>query len=208
MRLISSLSRCVCILSREKASNWVWLTLLHFMPSYVRTLRYLDNRVWHSFLSTLHRCSTMSLRSHVRQSRFTRLVCGIPAIDNARPRRRLNWHIHCVEPRRNVGPSLHLWIARNSRKGSCSECKRGSHLRMARQLLKHRKHQLSTCMAILDVRHVIRCRCREVADLVAHIRWSAGLFIYQSLDAIDGKQARRTGSSSPLGEVFDHGASL
>lgn len=35
--------------------------------------------------------------------------------------------------------------------------------------------------------------------------WSAGLFIYQSLDAIDGKQARRTGSSSPLGEVFDHG---
>jgi len=32
-----------------------------------------------------------------------------------------------------------------------------------------------------------------------------GLFIYQSLDAIDGKQARRTGNSSPLGELFDHG---
>jgi phosphatidylglycerophosphate synthase len=32
-----------------------------------------------------------------------------------------------------------------------------------------------------------------------------GLFLYQSLDAIDGKQARRTGSSSPLGELFDHG---
>jgi len=32
-----------------------------------------------------------------------------------------------------------------------------------------------------------------------------GLFVYQSLDAIDGKQARRTGSSSPLGELFDHG---
>ncbi|KAM4676643.1 cholinephosphotransferase 1 [Discoglossus pictus] len=32
-----------------------------------------------------------------------------------------------------------------------------------------------------------------------------GLFIYQSLDAIDGKQARRTNSSSPLGELFDHG---
>ncbi|KAK1901867.1 Choline/ethanolaminephosphotransferase 1 [Dissostichus eleginoides] len=27
----------------------------------------------------------------------------------------------------------------------------------------------------------------------------------QSLDAIDGKQARRTNSSSPLGELFDHG---
>ncbi|KAI9320064.1 CDP-alcohol phosphatidyltransferase-domain-containing protein [Dichotomocladium elegans] len=32
-----------------------------------------------------------------------------------------------------------------------------------------------------------------------------GLFIYQSLDAIDGKQARRTGMSGPLGELFDHG---
>ncbi|XP_070492641.1 choline/ethanolaminephosphotransferase 1-like [Chironomus tepperi] len=32
-----------------------------------------------------------------------------------------------------------------------------------------------------------------------------GLFAYQSLDAIDGKQARRTGTSSPLGELFDHG---
>jgi choline/ethanolamine phosphotransferase len=32
-----------------------------------------------------------------------------------------------------------------------------------------------------------------------------GLFIYQSLDAIDGKQARRTNTSSPLGELFDHG---
>jgi hypothetical protein len=27
----------------------------------------------------------------------------------------------------------------------------------------------------------------------------------QTLDAIDGKQARRTGSSSPLGQLFDHG---
>ncbi|XP_036332955.1 cholinephosphotransferase 1 isoform X4 [Rhagoletis pomonella] len=32
-----------------------------------------------------------------------------------------------------------------------------------------------------------------------------GLFIYQSLDSIDGKQARRTNTSSPLGELFDHG---
>ncbi|XP_022655457.1 choline/ethanolaminephosphotransferase 1-like [Varroa jacobsoni] len=34
---------------------------------------------------------------------------------------------------------------------------------------------------------------------------AVGLFIYQTLDACDGKQARRTGSSSPLGELFDHG---
>lgn len=31
------------------------------------------------------------------------------------------------------------------------------------------------------------------------------LFAYQSLDAIDGKQARRTKSATPLGELFDHG---
>ncbi len=31
------------------------------------------------------------------------------------------------------------------------------------------------------------------------------LFIYQTMDAIDGKQARRTGNSSPLGQLFDHG---
>uniref|UniRef100_A0A6B2L7B8 Uncharacterized protein n=1 Tax=Arcella intermedia TaxID=1963864 RepID=A0A6B2L7B8_9EUKA len=34
---------------------------------------------------------------------------------------------------------------------------------------------------------------------------AVGLFIYQLLDALDGKQARRTKSSSPLGELFDHG---
>jgi len=32
-----------------------------------------------------------------------------------------------------------------------------------------------------------------------------GMFIYQTLDAIDGKQARRTGASNALGELFDHG---
>ncbi|XP_060800872.1 cholinephosphotransferase 1 isoform X1 [Amyelois transitella] len=41
-------------------------------------------------------------------------------------------------------------------------------------------------------------------------RWACalcalGVFVYQSLDAIDGKQARRTNSQSPLGELFDHG---
>ncbi|XP_065158432.1 choline/ethanolaminephosphotransferase 1 isoform X2 [Atheta coriaria] len=41
-------------------------------------------------------------------------------------------------------------------------------------------------------------------------RWACalcglGLFIYQTLDAMDGKQARRTGSANPLGELFDHG---
>ena len=31
------------------------------------------------------------------------------------------------------------------------------------------------------------------------------LFWYQTLDNMDGKQARNTGTSSPLGELFDHG---
>lgn len=30
-------------------------------------------------------------------------------------------------------------------------------------------------------------------------------FLAHTLDGIDGKQARRTGSSGPLGELFDHG---
>jgi phosphatidylglycerophosphate synthase len=34
---------------------------------------------------------------------------------------------------------------------------------------------------------------------------AACIWIYVTLDAIDGKQARRTKSSSPLGQLFDHG---
>lgn len=43
------------------------------------------------------------------------------------------------------------------------------------------------------------------APFWAYLQAALGLFLYQTLDAIDGKQARRTGSSSPLGELFDHG---
>ncbi|KAI1493970.1 CDP-alcohol phosphatidyltransferase-domain-containing protein [Biscogniauxia mediterranea] len=35
--------------------------------------------------------------------------------------------------------------------------------------------------------------------------WAAGLFLYQTFDAVDGTQARRTHQSGPLGELFDHG---
>ncbi|KAG1805535.1 CDP-alcohol phosphatidyltransferase-domain-containing protein [Suillus subaureus] len=38
-----------------------------------------------------------------------------------------------------------------------------------------------------------------------YFTWAVGLFMYQSLDAVDGKQARRTGMAGPLGEMFDHG---
>ena len=38
-----------------------------------------------------------------------------------------------------------------------------------------------------------------------YILSALGLFFYQTMDALDGKQARRTGASSPLGQLFDHG---
>lgn len=45
----------------------------------------------------------------------------------------------------------------------------------------------------------------EVAPRWTYIFGALTLLIYQSLDAIDGKQARRTNSATPLGELFDHG---
>lgn len=39
----------------------------------------------------------------------------------------------------------------------------------------------------------------------ANVFAAAATFAYQTLDAMDGKQARRTGTSSPLGQLFDHG---
>ncbi|RKP12839.1 CDP-alcohol phosphatidyltransferase-domain-containing protein, partial [Piptocephalis cylindrospora] len=35
--------------------------------------------------------------------------------------------------------------------------------------------------------------------------FALGMWLYSTFDNVDGKQARRTGSSSPLGELFDHG---
>lgn len=38
-----------------------------------------------------------------------------------------------------------------------------------------------------------------------YLSFSIGLFLYQTFDAVDGTQARRTRQSGPLGELFDHG---
>ncbi|KAK5992495.1 putative CDP-alcohol phosphatidyltransferase class-I family protein C22A12.10 [Cladobotryum mycophilum] len=38
-----------------------------------------------------------------------------------------------------------------------------------------------------------------------YFSFAFGLFMYQTMDNVDGKQARRTGTSSGLGELFDHG---
>ncbi|KAH8119657.1 Choline/ethanolaminephosphotransferase [Phellopilus nigrolimitatus] len=37
-----------------------------------------------------------------------------------------------------------------------------------------------------------------------YLSFAIGLFLYQTFDNIDGKQARRTGTSSALGHIFDH----
>ena len=38
-----------------------------------------------------------------------------------------------------------------------------------------------------------------------YFSYAFGVWAYSTLDNIDGKQARRTGTSSGLGELFDHG---
>ncbi|XP_009885739.1 PREDICTED: cholinephosphotransferase 1 [Charadrius vociferus] len=70
-----------------------------------------------------------------------------------------------------------------------------------------------TCVSLVYLEYFIivvttihvETSARNLAPFWAYILGALGLFIYQSLDAIDGKQARRTNSSSPLGELFDHG---
>ncbi|CAE6476025.1 unnamed protein product [Rhizoctonia solani] len=38
-----------------------------------------------------------------------------------------------------------------------------------------------------------------------YLSFALGLFLYQTFDNVDGRQARKTGTSSALGHVFDHG---
>lgn len=40
---------------------------------------------------------------------------------------------------------------------------------------------------------------------ILYVLAAVGLFLYQTLDALDGKQARRINAKSPLGQLFDHG---
>lgn len=68
-----------------------------------------------------------------------------------------------------------------------------------------------TLLGILAIYINIACVLIYIPDLVGpgpswiYYTFAAGLFFYQTMDNIDGKQARKTGSSSPLGELFDHG---
>ncbi|KIY51957.1 hypothetical protein FISHEDRAFT_70193 [Fistulina hepatica ATCC 64428] len=69
------------------------------------------------------------------------------------------------------------------------------------------------CIVILNFLTLLHCDPAYLAEKNGdrapphwlYFTWAAGLFLYQAFDAIDGKQARRTGMAGPLGEMFDHG---
>jgi ethanolaminephosphotransferase len=70
-------------------------------------------------------------------------------------------------------------------------------------LSEHRLHRNS----ILFVRNLFGATKEKIQELACpnrfiYFSWAIGLWFYQSLDAIDGKQARRTGTSGPLGEMY------
>lgn len=47
--------------------------------------------------------------------------------------------------------------------------------------------------------------CTAFDSFLLYCYFAICFFMYSTFDSVDGKQARRTGTSSPLGELFDHG---
>jgi len=68
---------------------------------------------------------------------------------------------------------------------------------------------LTGLMCVLSSFLIVLYNCSEIVgcELPFLSYWVIAflIFAYQTLDNLDGKQARRTGASSALGEVFDHG---
>ena len=60
-------------------------------------------------------------------------------------------------------------------------------------------------IAVLCVYLMYDTSMKEVLPVWLNLLMVASMFVYQTFDAIDGKQARRTGTSGPLGQLFDHG---
>ena len=60
---------------------------------------------------------------------------------------------------------------------------------------------IGTVIAYLGLAVCIVCRGQSVSYFTTAI----AIFLYQTLDAIDGKHARAIGLSTPLGAIFDHG---
>nr|NP_001135013.1 cholinephosphotransferase 1 [Salmo salar]ACI69878.1 Cholinephosphotransferase 1 [Salmo salar] len=64
---------------------------------------------------------------------------------------------------------------------------------------------ITNVLPIIFTLFVINFDTSTLAPTYLLVWLSVSLFVYQTLDAIDGKHARRINMSSPLGEVFDHG---
>uniref|UniRef100_A0A7S1BEY7 CDP-alcohol phosphatidyltransferase n=1 Tax=Corethron hystrix TaxID=216773 RepID=A0A7S1BEY7_9STRA len=66
---------------------------------------------------------------------------------------------------------------------------------------------LGGCHCLASFVTLWRYRSLEGEDFPSWVLLFCGYctFAYYTLDCMDGKQARRTGSSSPLGQLFDHG---
>ncbi|KAJ2078266.1 hypothetical protein H4R24_004600 [Coemansia sp. RSA 988] len=60
-------------------------------------------------------------------------------------------------------------------------------------------------IAAMILNHIYAPNLEEECPRWVYFAHAACVWIYGSFDAVDGKQARRTGTSSPLGELFDHG---
>ncbi|KAI8065332.1 uncharacterized protein B0P05DRAFT_553879 [Gilbertella persicaria] len=58
---------------------------------------------------------------------------------------------------------------------------------------------------ILVLVYVPTMEASEAGPAWIYFSFSIGLWLYSTFDNVDGRQARRTGTSSPLGELFDHG---
>lgn len=63
---------------------------------------------------------------------------------------------------------------------------------------------LCTTLALI----LLDLKCQGEAPRWSYLLCAIGIFLYQTLDGCDGKQARRTGTSSALGEFFDHGCDV
>ena len=61
------------------------------------------------------------------------------------------------------------------------------------------------CAAAAALAMVLAPTYRETVPRWACFVYAVLIFLYQTMDNIDGKQARRTGAGSPLGELLDHG---
>ncbi|UJR28301.1 hypothetical protein I4U23_009547 [Adineta vaga] len=144
--------------------------------------------------SSFHGNTRQMTHSIHQQVHMQELVRGLPAIFTDQQIKRLKEHKYASEGTTLLDPYMQifwkrlveycpLWVAPNL-------------LTIIGLVLN-----IGTSVSLLILTDGAKEQCTRWMYLLTAL----GVFIYQSLDAIDGKQARRTDSSTPLGELFDHG---